>query len=91
MSYDFSFYSTKLNKKTKLKNVPLNLKQKMANDIIDIPLLSKSIVIRYTVDSKSIRMNRKNLSKTPGFLWSHSSLDSLIINLSRVRDNSTKD
>ena len=36
-------------------------------------------------------MNRKNLSKTPWFLWFHSSLDSLIINLSRVRDNATKD
>ena len=77
MSYDFSFYSTKLNKKTKLKNVPLNLKQKMANDIIDIPLLSKSIVIRYTFDSKSIRMNRKNFLRTPSFLWFHSSLDVL--------------
>ena len=36
-------------------------------------------------------MNRKKLSKTPWFLWFHSSLDSLIINLSRVRDNATKD
>lgn len=37
----------------------------MANDITAIPLLYKSIFIRYTFDSKSIPMNLKNFVRTP--------------------------